>query len=126
MKKHESASLIVFEGDEQKVQSKYKGWAERNEGTEVIAMFSSTQLVKRGFKTILAVFYRPSYQAKSFQVVRKNNGSDVSIKRNTVIMEKFLIREALKLTLGNRTKAAEILEISHRTLLYKIREYGLE
>ena len=28
-------------------------------------------------------------------------------------------------TKGNRTRAASILEISHRALLYKIKEYGL-
>jgi DNA-binding NtrC family response regulator len=26
---------------------------------------------------------------------------------------------------GNRTRAAELLEISHRALLYKIKEYGI-
>ena len=36
-----------------------------------------------------------------------------------------LIRRALVKTQGNRTKAAEVLEISHRALLYKIKEYGL-
>ena len=29
------------------------------------------------------------------------------------------------MTRGNKTKAAELLEISHRALLYKIKEYGL-
>jgi len=29
------------------------------------------------------------------------------------------------MTGGNKTKAAELLEISHRALLYKIKEYGL-
>jgi hypothetical protein len=27
--------------------------------------------------------------------------------------------------MGNRTRAAELLEISHRALLYKIKEYGI-
>ena len=35
-----------------------------------------------------------------------------------------LIRRALEKTGGNRTRAAELLEISHRALLYKIKEYG--
>ncbi len=36
-----------------------------------------------------------------------------------------LIRRALKETDGNRTHAAKLLEISHRALLYKIKEYGI-
>jgi two-component system response regulator AtoC len=41
-------------------------------------------------------------------------------------MEADLIRRALEHTGGNRTRAAELLELSPRALLYKIREYGLE
>ena len=37
-----------------------------------------------------------------------------------------LIKEALERTNGNRTRAAKVLDLSHRALLYKIREYGLE
>ncbi len=40
-------------------------------------------------------------------------------------VEEQLIRAALERTGGNRTRAAELLEISHRALLYKIKEYGL-
>ena len=50
----------------------------------------------------------------------------LSIKKNSKILEKILIRRALEQTGGNRTQAAKLLEISHRALLYKIREYGLE
>ena len=41
-------------------------------------------------------------------------------------MERDLIRRALERTRGNRTHAARLLEISHRTLLYKIEEYGIK
>jgi two-component system response regulator AtoC len=41
-------------------------------------------------------------------------------------MEMDLISKALIKTGGNRTHAAKILEISHRALLYKLKEYGLE
>jgi two-component system response regulator AtoC len=37
----------------------------------------------------------------------------------------MLIREALTRTQGNRTRAARLLDLSHRALLYKIREYGI-
>ena len=50
---------------------------------------------------------------------------ELSIKKTTRIVEEELIRRALKKTGGNRTNAAKILEISHRALLYKIKEYGL-
>ena len=52
-------------------------------------------------------------------------GSDLSIKKATRIIEEELIRRALKETRGNRTSAARILEISHRALLYKIKEFGI-
>jgi two-component system response regulator AtoC len=50
---------------------------------------------------------------------------DLSIKRTTRVIEEVLIRRALERTKGNRTRAAELLEISHRALLYKIKEFGI-
>jgi two-component system, NtrC family, response regulator AtoC len=50
---------------------------------------------------------------------------ELSIKKTTRIIEEELIRKALRETHGNRTNAAKILEISHRALLYKIKEYGI-
>jgi len=50
---------------------------------------------------------------------------NLSIKERTRQLEATLIRKALKQTKGNRTHAAKILDISHRALLYKIKEYGL-
>ncbi|MFN2400197.1 MAG: sigma-54-dependent transcriptional regulator [Gemmatimonadaceae bacterium] len=50
---------------------------------------------------------------------------DLSIKRRTETLERELIQRALTCTRGNRTQAARILDLSHRALLYKIREYGL-
>lgn len=46
-----------------------------------------------------------------------------SIKRASEQLERLLIQRALEQTGGNRTAAAKLLEISHRALLYKIREY---
>ena len=48
---------------------------------------------------------------------------ELSIKKASRIIEEVLIRRALTRTKGNRTKAAEVLEISHRALLYKIKNY---
>jgi two-component system response regulator AtoC len=50
---------------------------------------------------------------------------DLSIKRASRRSEVDLISRALSRTKGNRTRAAELLEISHRALLYKIKEYGI-
>ena len=50
---------------------------------------------------------------------------DLSIKKATRALEIDLIRRALAVTRGNRTGAARLLEISHRALLYKIKEYGI-
>ncbi|MFQ6105166.1 MAG: helix-turn-helix domain-containing protein, partial [Candidatus Glassbacteria bacterium] len=54
------------------------------------------------------------------------NGNELSIKKATRILEEDLIRKALKKTKGNRTHASKILEISHRALLYKIKEYNIQ
>jgi len=51
--------------------------------------------------------------------------ADLSIRRAARRAEEALIRRALARTGGNRTRAAELLEISHRALLYKIKEYGI-
>ncbi len=50
---------------------------------------------------------------------------DISVKRRTEQLERTLIQEALERTRGNRTRAAKLLDLSHRALLYKIRDYGL-
>jgi two-component system response regulator AtoC len=49
----------------------------------------------------------------------------LSIKKATRALEQDLIRRALGVTQGNRTNAAKLLEISHRALLYKMKEYGI-
>ncbi len=51
---------------------------------------------------------------------------EYSIKKASKSLEINLIQKALKKTKGNHTHAARVLEISHRALLYKIKEYGLE
>ena len=53
-------------------------------------------------------------------------GDDLSIKKATKSLEKNLILKALDATKGNRTRAAKLLEISHRALLYKMKEYEIE
>ena len=50
---------------------------------------------------------------------------ECSIKKASKSLEINLIQKALKRTRGNHTHAAKLLEISHRALLYKIKEYGI-
>ncbi len=50
---------------------------------------------------------------------------EYSIKKGSRILEMGLIRKALRKTKGNHTHAARLLEISHRALLYKIKDYGI-
>ena len=59
--------------------------------------------------------------------IRLHLGSDeLSIKKTSRVVEEELIRRALQKTGGNRTQAAKLLEISHRALLYKIKDYEIE
>lgn len=61
-------------------------------------------------------------------VLLKLPEDEVSIKRALAQVipeiESELIRRALKLTGNNRTRAAKLLEISHRSLLYKLKSYN--
>ncbi len=51
---------------------------------------------------------------------------EYSVKKATQALEEHLISKALKTTNGNRTQAAKLLEISLRSLLYKIKAYRIE
>ncbi|MCK6505574.1 sigma-54 dependent transcriptional regulator [Myxococcota bacterium] len=50
---------------------------------------------------------------------------DLSVKRHTVELERHLIGLALQRTGGNRSQAARLLDISYKTLVYKLRDYGM-
>ena len=50
----------------------------------------------------------------------------LSVKENKAALERHLIGLALEKYGGNKTKAAEELELSYRALLQKIKEYGLQ
>ena len=67
----------------------------------------------------------PKLAERSDPIQRSLLSGDLSIKRTTRLIEQELIQRALAQTQGNRTNAAKLLEISHRALLYKIKEYGV-
>jgi len=48
-----------------------------------------------------------------------------ALKRARKAFEADIIRRALQATNGNRTHAAKLLDISHRALLYKIKEFRI-
>ena len=54
------------------------------------------------------------------------DGGDLSVKRQGAKLEKHLIQLALDRTGGNKTQAAELLDLSPRALRYKVQEYGIE
>ena len=51
---------------------------------------------------------------------------EFSLRRARRMVELEVIQRALRATGGNRTHAARLLEISHRALLYKLKEYGIQ
>jgi two-component system response regulator AtoC len=51
---------------------------------------------------------------------------EYSLKTASQRLEKEYIRKALQKTNGNRTQAAQLLEISLRSLMYKIKEYKID
>ncbi len=79
---------------------------------------------------IITTEYLPEGLVKSASdIILKIPESRISIKTTVKelveMAEKELIARALIKTGNNRTRAAELLEISHRALMYKLKEYHL-
>ena len=53
------------------------------------------------------------------------DSDDLSVKKHGARLERHLIQLALDRTGGNKTQAADLLELSPRALRYKIQEYGV-
>jgi two-component system response regulator AtoC len=72
----------------------------------------------------------PSLHSKGDARTHKDSSilapDELSIKIQSRMLEIHLITKALEQTKGNRTHAAKLLEISHRTLLYKLKDYGID
>ena len=67
----------------------------------------------------------PGMGANGRDVSQRNAFGGFSIKTAQRVMEKTLILQALQETGGNRTHAARLLEISHPSLLSKIKTYEI-
>jgi two-component system response regulator AtoC len=72
------------------------------------------------------IWSAPAAPAPSAQPLPTPQSMDFSLKRALASVEDQFIRAALRQTKGNRTRAAELLEISHRALLYKLKDYGID
>ena len=68
----------------------------------------------------------PPASTPALTPTRPSSEANLSLKQAIRDLEESYIRAALRRTRGNRTRAAEVLEISHRALLYKIKEYGID
>ncbi len=68
----------------------------------------------------------PSPTSSGGPAVPSPESAGYSLKRAMHTLEETFIRAALRRTNGNRTRAAELLEISHRALLYKIKDYAID
>ncbi len=86
--------------------------------------------------SVLAEDQRIAFDDLPERVRRREQGSgevvvvplgagDLSVKRAGRALERELMLRALEQTDGNRTQAAKLLDLSHRALLYKIKEFGL-
>jgi two-component system response regulator AtoC len=68
----------------------------------------------------------PGLGARDRRASQGDTVEGFSIKAAQRVMEKKLIIHALQETGGNRTQAARLLEISHPSLLSKIKAYEIE
>jgi two-component system response regulator AtoC len=105
-------------------------YAWRGNARELENCIERTLVLSRGDSIDLEALPDPvlrSYRRRTHGVVKQTAVDDdnLSIKQRAAALEIDLIQRALAKTGGNRTHAAKILEISHRALLYKLKEYGL-
>jgi two-component system response regulator AtoC len=67
----------------------------------------------------------PENVVQPVEGLRAGAAPDLGLKRARKALEVEMIRRALRATGGNRTQAARLLEISHRALLYKIKDHAI-
>jgi len=70
--------------------------------------------------------FPPPVSAGGSMPLASMDDSDLSVKRRLAHLEAELIVRALEKTGGNRTHACRLLEMSHRALLYKMKDYGID
>jgi transcriptional regulator with PAS, ATPase and Fis domain len=73
----------------------------------------------------LGLRFRPAEETGLENLPTEGTLQEVS-SAATQFVESRMIRKVLKETGGNKTKAAEILKVSYKTLLTKVKDYGIE
>ena len=76
--------------------------------------------------TVLDISDLPLRPGSRAEAAGALDAEDLSIRAAARRLEGELIERALTRTRGNRSAAARLLGLSHRALLYKLREHGLE
>ncbi len=125
-------NLLHVEGREATttLESQFDQWAEQHPNAEIVSERASLHVFTGGTTRLLVVRYyeplpppvTPTDPELEALLADKEK---LSIKKMTRGIEELLVRRALEKTKGNRTRAGELLEISHRALLYKIQEFGI-
>ncbi len=115
-------------GATESIEDKYNRWASEHPKAKVISQAPTSCSSTEGLhQTLVVRYYEPpsptpeDLELKAFVAAQDK----LSIKRATREIEELLIRRALAQTKGRREAAALLLEISHRALLYKIKEFGI-
>ena len=75
---------------------------------------------------ILPEHLSPEISEKTDPLFDEASLNHFSLKQAQKALEKKLIIRALEETNGNRTRASKLLEISHPSLLTKMKTYGIE
>ena len=91
----------------------------------IIVDLLAAQALPSGARSGFAATQTPESQARPFAGPDKSYSLKKRVGEAVTREEKGLISEVLTKTNWNRRKASEILEISYRSLLYKIKEYSL-
>jgi len=129
MKKHSKRLKIATKKLSPEVSQAFINYHWRGNIRELENCIERAMVLADGEEISLAAINEPIRAAGRQEIqrsVRTAIGDDnLSIKHWTRELEIDLIQRALKKTGGNRTHAAKILDISHRALLYKLKEYGI-
>jgi two-component system, NtrC family, response regulator AtoC len=114
-------------GPEESVLRLLVGQTWRGNVRELENAIERAVILAEGEKLILKDFpeQMQNGESKVFESAELSE-DELSIKKAVRRIEHDLIEKALEKTGGNKTRAAKHLEISHRALLYKIKEYNIE
>jgi DNA-binding NtrC family response regulator len=73
----------------------------------------------------ITLAHLPHEISQAYQVALAESGENFALKPARQAFEAQFIVRALQAANGNRTRAARLLGISHRNLLYKLKSYSI-